>query len=109
MTNKIDDVIIELIKDLKKEYPSDFSGIYLFGLFLDGKMHEDEDIELVAIFNKEQSKEQREKIWRIIGKIEEDFDVFIDLHPHTVQSLKKEEELFEEVSEEGIFFNAELF
>ena len=104
MANKIDDIIVELIKDLKAEYHSDFSGIYLFGLFLDGKMHEDEDIELVAIFNKE-----REKIWRIIGKIEEDFDVFIDLHPHTVQSLKKEEELFEEVSEEGIFFNAELF
>ena len=109
MANKIDDVIVELIKDLKAEYHSDFSGIYLFGLFLDGKMHEDEDIELVAIFNKEQSKEQREKIWRIIGKIEEDFDVFIDLHPHTIQSLKKEVELFEEVSEEGIFFNAELF
>lgn len=109
MANKIDDIIVELIKDLKAEYHSDFSGIYLFGLFLDGKMHEDEDIELVAIFNKEQSKEQREKIWRIIGKIEEDFDVFIDLHPHTAQSLKKEEELFEEVSEEGIFFNAELF
>ena len=109
MANKKKKKIVEWSKDLKAEYHSDFSGIYLFGLFLDGKMHEDEDIELVAIFNKEQSKEQREKIWRIIGKIEEDFDVFIDLHPHTVQSLKKEEELFEEVSEEGIFFNAELF
>ena len=109
MSNKIDDIVVELIKDLKAEYSSDFSGIYLFGLFLDGKMHQDEDIELVAIFEKEQTKEQREKIWRIIGKIEEDFDVFIDLRPHTVQSLKKEEELFEEISKEGIFFNAQLF
>lgn len=108
MSNKIDDVIVELIKDLKKEY-TDFKGIYLFGLFLDGKMHENEDIELVAIFDNEKTKEQRENIWKIIGKIEEDFDVFIDLHPLTVKELKKEEELFEEISEEGVFFNAELF
>lgn len=108
MSNKIDDIIVELIKDLKKEY-SDFKGIYLFGLFLDGKMHEDEDIELVAIFDNEKTKEQRENIWKIIGKIEEDFDVFVDLHPLTVKELKKEEELFEEITEEGVFFNAELF
>lgn len=108
MSNKIDNIIVELIKDLKKEY-SDFKGIYLFGLFLDGKMHEDEDIELVAIFDNEKTKEQRENIWKIIGKIEEDFDVFVDLHPLTVKELKKEEELFEEITEEGVFFNAELF
>ncbi len=108
MSNKIDDIIVELIKDLKNEY-SDFKGIYLFGLFLDGKMHEDEDIELVAIFDNEKSKEQRENIWKIIGKIEEDFDVFVDLHPLTVKELKKEEELYQEITEEGVFFNAELF
>lgn len=108
MPNSIDDVIVELIKDLKRIY-SDFKGIYLFGVFLDGKKHEDEDIELVAIFDDEKSKEQRENIWKIIGKIEEDFDVFIDLHPLTVKELKKEEELYQEISEEGVFFNAELF
>lgn len=108
MSNKIDDVIVELIKALKKEY-SDFKGIYLFGLFLDGKMHEDEDIELVAIFDNEKAKEQRENIWKIIGKIEENFNVFIDLHPLTVKELKKEQDIFEEVTEEGVFFNAELF
>ncbi len=108
MSNKIDDIIIELIKDLKKEY-SDFKGIYLFGLFLDGKMHEDEDIELVAIFDEEKIKEQRENIWKIVGKIEEDFDVFVDLHPLTIKELQKEEELFAEITEDGVFFNAELF
>lgn len=108
MSNKIDEIIIELIKELKKEY-SDFKGIYLFGLFLDGKMHEDEDIELVGIFDEEKLKEQRENIWKIIGKVEEKFDVFIDLHPLTAKELKKDEELYEEITEEGVFFNAELF
>ena len=108
MSNKVDEVITSLIKSLKENF-SDFKGIYLFGVYLDGKMHEDEDIELVAIFDNEQDKTKREEIWRIVGKIEEDFDVFIDLHPLTVQELKKDEELYQEVTEEGIFFNPELF
>lgn len=108
MSNKIDEVITSLIKSLKENF-SDFKGIYLFGVYLDGKIHEDEDIELVAIFDNEQDKTKREETWRIVGKIEEEFDVFIDLHPLTVQELKKDEELFAEISEEGIFFNSELF
>ena len=104
MTNKIDDVIVELIKDLKKEYPSDFSGIYLFGLFLDGKMHDGEDIELAAIFDVE-DKSKREQIWPIVGKVETEFDVCIDLYPHTQESFKKDEYIYDEVMEEGIFYN----
>ena len=108
MSNKIDDIVTQLIKALKKDF-SDFRGVYLFGLYLDGKMHDDEDIELVAIFDNEQDKTKREEIWRAIGKVEEEFDVFIDLHPLTVGELKKDEELYQEVTEEGIFFNSELF
>ena len=108
MPNSIDDIVVELIKDLKNAY-TDFRGIYLFGVYIDGKMHQDEDMELVAIFDNEPDKEKRENIWRIIGKIEEDFDVYIDLHPLTIKELKKDEEFYQEVTEEGIFFNAELF
>ena len=108
MSDKIDEIVVELIKSLKCEF-TDFKGIYLFGLFLDGQMHQDEDIELVAIFDNEQDKTKREQIWRIVGKTEEDFNVFIDLHPLTAQELKKDEELYEEITTEGIFFNAELF
>lgn len=106
MSDEIDKIIVELIKSLKRDF-SDFKGIYLFGLFLDGKMHEDEDIELVAIFDNEQDKAKREQIWRIVGKTEEEFNVFIDLHPLTVAELKKDEDLYEEVASDGIFFNAE--
>lgn len=108
MSDKIDEIVVDLIKSLKCEF-GEFKGIYLFGLFLDGQMHEDEDIELVAIFDTEQDKSKREQIWRIVGKTEEHFDVFIDLHPLTIQELKKDEELYKEITTEGIFFNAELF
>ncbi len=108
MSDKIDNIIVELIKSLKCEF-ADFKGIYLFGLFLDGQMHEDEDIELVAIFDNKQDKSKRELIWRIVGKIEEDFNVFMDLHPLTIEELKKDEELYYEITTNGTFFNSELF
>ena len=106
MRNSVDDIIVELIKDMKKAF-FDFRGIYLFGLFLDGKMHQDEDMELVAIFDNEQDKSKREQIWRIIGKAEVDFDVFIDFYPMTKEELENDEEFFEDVVINGIFYKPE--
>ena len=77
----------------------------LFGTFLDGKMHEGEDIELVAIFDIE-DKSKREQIWPIIGKIETELDVCIDLYPYTPEAFKQDEEIYEEVMAEGVFYNS---
>lgn len=108
MSNKIDEIVTELITSLKTEF-KDFKGLYLFGLYLDGKMHDDEDIEFVAIFDNEQDKSQREHIWRVVGSVEEKFDIFIDLHPLTIKEFKKDADLYEEVTETGIFFNKNSF
>ena len=77
MANSVDTVIIRLSKEFNKTF-DDFKGIYLFGVHLDGKMHSDEDIELVALFDIE-DKSKREQIWPIIGKVETDLGVCIDL------------------------------
>ena len=76
MANSVDTVIIRLSKEFNKTF-DDFKGIYLFGVHLDGKMHSDEDIELVALFDIE-DKSKREQIWPIIGKVETDLGVCID-------------------------------
>lgn len=103
MTKTVDEVILILSKALRKRF-DDFKGIYLFGTFLDGKQHDGEDIELVALFEiDDQSK--REEIWPIIGKIETDLDVCIDLYPYTDAEFKQDEELYEEVMENGVFYN----
>ena len=102
MTNSVNEVILVLSKALNRTF-DDFQGIYLFGTFLDGKMHPGEDIEMVAIFDIE-DKSKREQIWPIIGKIESDLDVCIDLYPYTQEEFKQDEYLYEEVMEEGIFF-----
>ena len=60
--------------------------------------------ELLAIFEIE-DKSKREQIWPIIGKIETEMDVCIDLYPYTEESFKQDEEIYDEVMEEGIFYN----
>ena len=103
MANSIDEVILVLSKAFNQIF-DDFQGMYLFGTFLDSKMHPGEDIELVAIFNTE-DKSKREQIWPIIGKVESDLDVCIDLYPYTPEGFKQDDCLYEEVMEEGIFYN----
>ena len=102
--NSVDEVIFKLTKAFNQIF-DDYKGMYLFGAFLDGKMHEDEDIELAAIFDVE-DKSKREQIWPIIGKIETDLDVCIDLYPYTETSFKQDEEIYEEVMAEGVFYNS---
>lgn len=106
MQRYVEEVINILIKEFRERF-EDFHGLYLYGVFTDGKSHSNEDIELVAIFDVE-NKHKREVIWPIIGKIETDLDVFIDLHPITMEELKKDEEFYDEVVNKGIFYDVNL-
>lgn len=103
MQKKVEDAINLLTKAFNKHF-DDFHGLYLHGAFVDGKNHRDEDIELVAIFEKE-DRYKREVIWPIVGQIETHLDVFIDLNPTTMADLKKDEELWDEINKRGMFFD----
>lgn len=103
MATQVNDVIKRLSIAFKRTF-EDYKGLYLFGSFLDGKDHEGEDIEIVALFEIE-DKSKREQIWPIVGKIETQLGVCIDLYPYTEEQFKNDEELYEEVMEEGLFFN----
>ncbi len=100
---KVVEEAINLLNKIFSERFDDFHGLYLYGVFTDGKKHRDEDIELVAVFDVE-NKYKRELIWPIVGKIETDLDVFIDLHPITMAELEKDEDFYDEVVNKGIFF-----
>ena len=104
MANSVDEVIVKLSIAFNRIF-NDFKGMYLFGIHTDGRIHEGEDIELAAIFDIE-DKSKREQIWPIIGKIETDMDVCIDLYPYTPESFKQDEEIYNEVMAEGIFYNS---
>ena len=103
MSEKLNEVIKRLSNGFRKKF-DDYKGLYLFGTYLDGKDHEDEDIEIVALFDIE-DKSKREQIWPLIGKIETELEVCIDLYPYTPEDFKKDGDLNDEVMEEGIFYN----
>jgi len=103
MSEKLHEVIKLLSGAFRKNF-EDYKGMYLFGAYLDGKEHDDEDIELVALFSKT-DKFVRESIWPIVGKIETELGVSIDLYPYTDEEFKNDEYLYNEVSTEGVFFN----
>lgn len=103
MASHVNEVIKRLSIAFKRTF-DDYKGLYLFGSFLDGKEHEDEDIEIVALFESE-DKSKREQIWPIVGKIETALDVSIDLYPYTQEQFEKDEDIYKEVMEEGLFFN----
>ena len=100
----VEEVIKNLISRLNEKF-DDFKGIYLFGQFLDGQDHEGEDIEMVAIFDVE-DKSKREEIWPIVGKIETEMNVCIDLYPYTPEEFREDTDLYDIVQEEGVFYNA---
>lgn len=104
MSRKVHDVIKLLSGAFRKKF-EDYKGLYLFGASLDGQCHDDEDIEIVALFDFE-DKSKREEIWPIVGRIETELDVSIDLYPYTDEEFKKDEDLYEEVINEGIFYNS---
>ena len=104
MQKCVEDAINLLNKAFGEKF-DDFHGLYLHGAFVDGRKHRDQDIELVAIFEVE-NKFKREVIWPIVGKIETELDVFIDLNPITMEDLKKDEEFYDEVVNQGIFYPA---
>ena len=103
MSTKLNEVIKLLSNAFRKKF-EDYKGLYLFGSHIDGKDLDGEDIEIVAIFEIE-DKSKREQIWPIIGKIETDLDVCIDLYPYTMDDFKHDEEIYDEVKASGIFYN----
>lgn len=102
MQKFVEEAISKLIKELSEKF-DDFHGIYLYGEFVGGRIVQDDDIELVAIFDFE-DRHKRELIWPIVGKVETDLDVYIDLHPITMEDLKKDEDFYDEVVNHGVFF-----
>ena len=104
MNNITKQVITELNKKLSETF-NDFKGAYLYGSQVNGTSNPESDIDVVAIFvNVDRNK--RMDIWGIVGKIEAEMDVFIDLHPMTQQDLEQNPIYYEQVVNNGIFYEA---
>ncbi len=104
MSYTVDEIIFQIAKGFNRVF-FDVKGFYVFGVCVDGKIHEDEDIEVVALFDVE-DKSKREQIWPIIGKIETQTGVSIDLYPYTQEELENDEDIYDEVKDFGVFYDS---
>ncbi|MBP3924608.1 nucleotidyltransferase domain-containing protein [bacterium] len=104
MTNIVDDIVFQIAKHFNRIFP-DVKEFYVFGASVDGQLHEDEDIEIAVVFDVE-DKSKREQIWPVIGKIETKFDTTIELYPYTTETLKNDEEIYNEILSSSIAYNS---
>ena len=104
MKNKIKKVINLLNESLKEKFP-DFKGAYLYGSYAKNTSHKYSDIDIVALFKTTPDRKKRFAIWSIVGPIEAEYDVFLDLHPMSSEELEQNPFYYEEVVNKGIFYN----
>lgn len=98
--------IIDLLNNKIKSLFSGFTGVYLYGSYANNTNSEDSDIDLVALFNDKLTKEDRFKLWALIGNIEAEYDVVFDLHPMIAEELRRNPIYYNQVVNKGIFYGA---
>lgn len=91
--------IAEKLRDSLKEY-NDFIGLYLYGSQINNKAHKDSDIDIVAVFEKnENENETILKAW----DLEIEHNVVIDFHPFSVEQLNLNPFYYNEIKK-GLYY-----
>ena len=101
----ITEVINKLNNTIKNTF-NDFRGLYLYGSYANNKNNEESDIDIVALFDKSLNRDQRLNLWNLIGKIELDFGIVLDLHPMSKNELEQNPIYYNQVVNKGIFYGA---
>lgn len=96
--------IIKKLNEVIKDSFSDFIGIYLYGSYANNSATENSDIDLVAIFTESLSRDNKLKLWSIVGKLENNYNVFFDLHPLSKEELERNPIYYNQVVNKGIFY-----
>ena len=98
-------IISILNKKIKNSF-ADFSGVYLYGSYVNGSNTDKSDIDIVALFNNPLSRIERMRLWTLISDIEGEYSVILDLHPMAEDELKKNAIYYNQVVNKGIFYGA---
>ena len=100
---KIDKIISKLNKSIKSLF-SDFNGVYLYGSYATNSSNNNSDIDLVALFGSNLSREKRMDLWSLVGEIETEMNITLDLHPMTMIELRNNPIYYEQVVDKGIYY-----
>ena len=98
------DLINEFNKLVLDKY-NDFKGIYLFGSRAKGNFKDDSDIDLVLLFD-EVNRDKKMEIYGILSELMYKYEIFIDIHIMTPETLRFNPFFYEEVVDKGQFYEA---
>lgn len=104
MQKNVDEIVTMLNEKLRSNF-NDFRGAYLYGSCAKNTNNIDSDIDIVALFDSV-DRQKRSLIWKIVGRIEAKYSIYIDLHPITKEELERNPIYYNEVVNKGIFYNA---
>jgi predicted nucleotidyltransferase len=102
---KIEKIVKELNRLIKEKFP-DLQGLYLYGSQAKGTYHKNSDIDIVALFPNEPDYEKEMEISGIICELMYKYDVYIDLHEYTPETLQRNPYYYNEVINKGIYYEA---
>lgn len=100
---KFDEVVVQKLRDSLINNFNDFNGLYLFGSRVKGASAKESDYDFVALFENV-NRDKKLKIYRIVGELEYEFNVFIDLKVLNPNQFKMNPFFYEEVTNYGIFY-----
>jgi predicted nucleotidyltransferase len=98
------DEIARKLADALKETLEGFEGLYVYGSQVRGDAHPDSDIDIVVLTKKTLDYDTRKSIWGIVGRLEYDYDAFLDVHPKTREQLELNYRFHDEVVNKGKFY-----
>ena len=78
--------------------------MYLYGSYASGSAKQGSDIDIVAIFDNEITKQKRYSIYDILSQLEYKTGLLFDFHPMTQKELERNPLYFEEVTRNGIYY-----
>ena len=101
----ISEIINELNLKIKEKYP-DFRGSYLYGSRARGDYREDSDVDVILLFDKEPSYDEKSEIYGLLCDLDYKYDIIIMGMPYTREQLERNYVFHNEVVNKGIYYNA---
>lgn len=99
------EIMIKIANSFKNEI-SDFNGLYLYGSRAKQMNSILSDYDVIFLSKRKLLSDEKSAIYKIVGKIEFEMDIFIDIQILTMEELLKNRFFYEEVTKYGQFYAA---
>ncbi len=99
-----DNEIVSKLNILILNESKKYNGLYFFGSRLKNVNNKDSDYDIVALFKQKLNEEEKDRIYRIIGNMEYQYNIFIDIKLLNENDFSKNYFFYNEVINSGVYY-----